>query len=88
MHVNSNVKTVLTTLKEITAYYQMTSFVFKDFPFHAIQLESNKEEDKILSRELLSTDLLFHVHVHVHSWDIVYADAGIFFPISQCKFHN
>ena len=46
MHVNSNVKTVLTTLKEITAYYQMTSFVFKDFPFHAIQLESNKEEDK------------------------------------------
>ena len=68
MHVNSNVKTVLTTLKEITAYYQMTSFVFKDFPFHAIQLESNKEEDKILSWELLSTDLLFHVHVH--SWDI------------------
>ena len=85
MYVNSNVKTVLTTLKEITAYYQMTSFVFKDFPFHAIQLESNKE-DKIMSRELLSTDLLFHVHVH--SWDIVYADAGIFFPISQCKFHN
>ena len=69
MHVNSNVKTVLTTLKEITAYYQMTSFVFKDFPFHAIQLESNKE-DKIMSRELLSTDLLFHVHVHSCDIDV------------------
>ena len=69
-------KTILNTLKEFMPYYQITSFIFKDFfiPYNSTP-ESNKE-DKNLSRELFFTDFL--LHVEVHSWGIdIYADADV-----------